>query len=159
KLKQAGQELQDLRDRQEELLSKTHEAANDPDPEQRRSEFEMLRKQQQKLQEETARMARRLARLEARQSHDSAGRAAGRMREAKARLGGQDRGGAPAQQREPLDDLEQAQRELARQQRAEEKQLAREQLARGADKLIGMFPRQQAVIDETRRLDELHTQS
>jgi hypothetical protein len=159
KLKQAGQELQDIRDRQEELLSKTKEAGHNPDPEQRRSELETLRKQQQKLHEETERMARRLARLEARQSHDSAGRAASRMREAQDRLDEQDQAGAAAQQQEALDDLEQAQRELARQQRAEEEQLAREQLARVADELSGMIPRQQAVIDETRRLDGLHAQT
>jgi hypothetical protein len=159
KLKQAGQELQDLRDRQEELLRKTQEAGANPDPEQRKSELETLRKQQQKLQEETDRMTRRLARLEARQSQDSAGRAAARMREAQDRLDEQDQAGAAAQQQEALDDLEQAQRELARQQRAEEEQLAREQLARVADELSGMIPRQQAVIDETRRLDELHAQT
>jgi hypothetical protein len=159
KLKQAGQELQDLRDRQEELLRQTQEAGNNPDPGQRQSELETLRKQQQKLQEDTDRMARRLARLEARQSQDSAGRAASRMREAQDRLDEHDQAGAAAQEQEALDDLEQAQRELARQQRAEEEQLAREQLARVADELIGMIPRQQAVIDETRRLDELHSQT
>jgi hypothetical protein len=63
---------------------------------------------------------------------------------------------AGGQQQEAVDDLEQAQRELARRRREEEETLVRERLARVADELSGMVPRQQGVIDETRRLDELH---
>jgi hypothetical protein len=159
KLKQAGTELQDLHDRQAELLHKTREAERSSDPQEREKELETLRKELQKLQEETDRLSRRLARLEARAPQTSTRRAASRMQQAQERLGEGDRPGAADQEQEALDDLEQAQRELARQQRAEEEQLAREQLARIADELTGMIPRQQSVIDETRRLDELHAQS
>ncbi|HLJ10998.1 MAG TPA: hypothetical protein VKU82_07410 [Planctomycetaceae bacterium] len=155
KLKQAEDELQDLRDSQADLLRKMEQAAHDADPQDRGAQLEQLHKEQQKLQEETARLARRLERLEAHKAAASAGRAASNMQEADENL---DQGNdlAADQQQEALDDLEQAQRELARQRRAEEEHLAQEQLARIADELGGMVVRQQSVIDETRRLDELH---
>lgn len=159
KLKAAAGDLQELRDRQAELLHKTERAEQNPDPAERAEQLRELRKEQEKLQEETARMARRLARLEAGKPQASAERAASRMQEAQDRLDQQDQAGAGEQQQEALDDLEQAQRELARRQREEEEQLAREQLARVADELQGIIPRQQSVIDETRRLDELHAKT
>ncbi|MGE5192400.1 MAG: hypothetical protein ACM3U2_07835 [Deltaproteobacteria bacterium] len=159
KLKQTGAELQELHDRQAELLRKTQEAERISNPQEREKELETLRKEQEKLHEETDRMSRRLARLEARGPQASTRRAASRMQQAQDRLDEQNQGGAADQQQEAIDDLEQAQRELARQQRAAEEQLAREQLARVADELTGMIPRQQSAIDETRRLDELHARS
>jgi hypothetical protein len=159
KLKQAAAELQDLHDRQAELLRKTKEAGGNENSPERDRELAELRKQQQRLREETARMARRLARLDAQHAETSASLAAGRMQQAENQLGEGGHVQAEEQQQEALDDLEQAQRELARQLRMQEEQLARELLARVADELRGMIPRQQAVIEETRRLDGLHAES
>jgi len=159
KLKQAGADLQNLRDRQADLMHKMNEARQNGTPQEREEQLAELRKEQRKLQDETSRMARRLARLEAHKAQTSAARAAGRMQAADDRLEEDDPSGAGDEQQEALDDLEQAQRELARQQRAQEEELARERLAKVADELSGMIPRQQSVIDETRRLDELHADS
>lgn len=159
KLKQAGEELQNLRDRQAELLRKSRATEKNDNPQEREEQLAELRKEQQKLQEETARMARRLARLEAHKAQASAARAAGKMQQAQDHMGDGDQTGAGQEQQEALDDLEQAQRELAREQRAQEEQLARERLAKAADELAGMIPRQQSVIDETRRLDKVHAQA
>ncbi len=159
KLKQAAADLQDLRDRQAELLRKTNDAGKSDDPQERDRELAELRKQQQTLREETARMARRLARLDAQHAETSAARAAGQMQQSENRLEEGGQAEAAGEQQEALDDIEQAQREVARQQRIQEEQLARELLARVADELRGMVPRQQAVIDETRRLDGLHAEA
>jgi hypothetical protein len=159
KLRQAAADLEDLHDRQAELLRKTQEAADNPDPAERETALETLRKELAKLHDETDRMSRRLARLEARGPQTSTRRAASRMQQAQEQFDEGNPSGAAQQQQEAIDDLEQAQRELARQQRAAEEQLAREQLARVADELTGMIPRQQSVIDATGRLDELHAQS
>src|SRR5262249_43765718 len=86
KLKQAGAHPQDLHDRQAELLRKTRETQPIVDPQERERGLVELRKEQQKLHEETARMARRLARLEAHKAQASAARAAGRMQQAGDRL-------------------------------------------------------------------------
>lgn len=159
KLKQAEGELQQLHDRQAELIKKQKEAEKTADPDERRQELEQLRKEQQTLKEDTLRMARRLARLEARSSQASSERAASRMQEAQESLEEGDQSSAARQEQEALDDLEQAQRELARARRAEEEHLAREQLARVADELAGMSARQKAANDETRRLDKLHSEA
>ena len=157
KLNQAEDELQSLRDRQAELLSQTRDAQNETDLPKRHAERERLEREQKQLQEETARLARRLARLDARKAGASAERAASRMQQAGDELEEDgDQPAAGAQQQEAVDDLEQAQRELARRRREEEETLVRERLARVADELSGMIPRQQGAIDETRRLDELH---
>jgi DNA repair exonuclease SbcCD ATPase subunit len=81
------------------------------------------------------------------------------MQKSQAELDEGDSAGAAQEQQEALDDLEQAQRELAARRRAEEETLAREQLARIADELENLVPRQQAAIDETKRLDGLHESS
>lgn len=159
KLKQAENELQKLHDRQAELIKKQKEAEKISDPEERRRELEQLRKEQQTLKEDTLRMARQLARLEARSSQASSERAASRMQEAEENLEEGDQSSAARQEQEALDDLEQAQRELARARRAEEENLAREQLARVADELAGMSARQKEAIEETRRLDKLHSEA
>ncbi|MBI3864457.1 MAG: hypothetical protein HY290_21455 [Planctomycetia bacterium] len=159
KLKAAEQELADLHDRQAELLRKLQEAGQNGDAPTRQEQLEALRKEQARVQEETARMARRLARLEARRAGTSAERAAAQMRAAQGQLAGDDSSGAADHQQEAVDDLEQARRELAGQRREAEETLAREQIAKIADELAGLVPRQQAALDETRRLDELHTTS
>jgi hypothetical protein len=159
KLKQAGAELEDLHDRQVELLKKTQDAGDISDPAERERELEMLRKELQKLHDRTDRLSRRLARLEVSAAQTSTRRAASQMQQAQEGLDRSDQSGSVEDQQQALDDLEQAQRELARQLRAEEEQLAREQLARVADELTGMIPRQQQVIEETRRLDQLHAES
>jgi len=156
KLKQAESELANLRDRQAELMQKMQAAGKVANPEERQQQLESLRQEQKKLQEETARLARRLARLEARKASTSADRAASRMQKSQDDAEDGDSAGAAQEQQEALDDLEQAQRELAKRRREEEETLAREQLARIADELAGLVPRQQAAIDEARRLNALY---
>lgn len=159
KLKAAEQELSELRDRQAELLQKLNAAEQNSDAAERQEQLETLRKAQARLQDETASMSRRLARLEAHKAKSSAARAAGRMQQAQDLLAGGDQAVAADEQQEAVDDLEQAQRELAGRRREEEETLAREQLAKIADDLAALGPRQQAALDETRRLDELHAGS
>jgi hypothetical protein len=86
---------------------------------------------------------------------DSARRAASRMKQAEDKLEAGAGDQAAAEQSEALEDLEQAQRELSQAQREAEEQLAFELLEKIADRLAGMIDRQQNVIDETKRLDEL----
>lgn len=159
KLKQAEHELQSQRDRQAELLQKLDEARQMTDPAGRQAELERLAKRQQELRDETAKMARTLQRLQARKPSAAAQRAAARMQQAQEDMAEGDEAEAAEQEQEALDDLDQAQRELARERRRAEEQLAREQLDRIASELAGMIDREQAVIEETRRLEDLRKSS
>lgn len=67
--------------------------------------------------------------------------------------------GAQSAEQEALDDIEQAQREVAKERQAAEEQLAFEQLEKVADQIKIMTERQQAVLAETKRLDEAHEAS
>lgn len=155
KLKAAEQTLDDLRKRQAELLRKVRDAEKLTDPEERKSELQKLKKEQQQLQDELAKESRRLQRLQAHKPGKASRRAAAKMQQAQEAMEQGDAGTAAEEQEESLDALEQAQRELAKERRTAEEQLAREQLAKIADELKAMIPREQAIIDETRRLNDL----
>lgn len=155
KLRQSEDDLAALRDREQELMRKLDEAAKQPDPAGRQAELQRLRKEQQQLREDTAKMARRLQRLQAHRTSATAHRAAERMQAAQEDLDQGNEEAAAQEQQEALDDLEQAQRELARQRRRAEEQLAQEQLEKIATELASLIDREQAVLDETQRLDAL----
>lgn len=155
KLKQAEEQLDRLRARQDELLRKLEQAARNPNAAEREEELQKLRKEQKQLRDEAAAMTRQLQRLQARKSGAAMQRAASRMEQAEKDLESNNSGEAAEQQQEALDDLEQAQRELANRRREAEEQLAHEQLERIADELKDMIAREQGVIDETKRLHEL----
>jgi len=150
KMTQAEQKLEELRQRQEELNQLNQPDSGAPGA-------EMLQKQQSELRDEASRLARQLRRLQARQAGESAGRAAAQMRQAADDLAAGDSTAVDQNQRQALEDLQQAQRELAGARRRAEQQLARELLEKISDEIAGMVDRQQAVIDETLRLDELRT--
>ncbi|MBW3543753.1 MAG: hypothetical protein KY476_26190, partial [Planctomycetes bacterium] len=156
KLGEAESQLETLRKKQEELLKESQAAANEPDAERRAEELKRLAKEQQELRREVEGLARRLRRLESRPAAAAARRAGERLREAEERLEKDDDPQAAAhEQAEALDDLEQAQREIARQRQEEQERLAREMLERIADELKAILPRQQNVLDETLRLRKL----
>jgi hypothetical protein len=156
KLRQAERQLDELRSRQEELLRKLEQASQIADPAEREEELLKLKKEQRQLRDDAAAMVRQMQRLQARKAGGATQRAASRMQQAEDSLQSNNAGDAAANQQEALDDLEQAQRELAQRRREAEEQLAHEQLERIADELRAMIAREQGVIDETRRLQELH---
>ena len=159
KLKQAVEDLQSLREREEELLRKVEAASAQSDPAQRRDELMRLEKQQRQLRDETAKAARRLERLRAHRSAASAQRAASRMQQAQESAAQGESGEASRQQQEALEDLEQAQRDAARELQRAEEQLAFEQLETIAGELKSMIDMLEAAIVETRRLDTLRKAS
>lgn len=150
KLREAEQQLMSLREQQAGLRKKLRDAAAEPDSSARRRELERLARQERRLQEEAARLARTLRRLEAQ-------RAARRMAEAAARLaasgeqgeqGNAEQAGQEAEAAER--DLEQAMQELRRERQQAEADLAEEQLARLEDGLRSVRQRQAQLLEETR---------
>lgn len=158
KLKKAEEELAKQKDEQQEILRKIKKAQQLDDPEQRKQELQKLQKRQQKLRDAVAKLSRKLRRLQVRDASGATKRAADRQRQAAENLDRGESSEAAQQAQEATDDLEQAQRELAQERRRVEARLAQEQLEKIAEVLRTMIPRQQGVIDETRRLNGLFKQ-
>lgn len=157
KLRQAEQDMQLLRNEVAGLRSKMDAAGDAESKEESKRQLQRLLREKNELQEEIARMSRRLMRLTAEQAGRSTSRAA-------SRLGQDGQAGANGQSDSPVDqlraaerDLEQAQAELAEARQKAEADLAHEQLAGMQSILRGLADRQQHVVDEVLRLDEQRT--
>ncbi len=163
KLRQAEQELAELRKQHEGLRKKRAEAAaaaaeaGGAKTEAQKRQLERLARQQRELQEQIARLSRKLERLQAERAGRSAGSAAAKLsREAGAGEKG-DEAGAEKQSNLADLDLEQAQEQLAQRRKEVEADLARAQLARLQDALKSLHERQQQALAETGRLEDLRS--
>ncbi|MGB6042661.1 MAG: hypothetical protein WBF93_05845 [Pirellulales bacterium] len=157
KLKQAEAELEAIRKEQAGLLKKMNDSQK-LEPEERKRQLQRLTRQQRELQEATERLMRRLRRLQANRASEKLGDAAGQM--AQSEQAGQqgDDAGAEQQAKQAERDLDEAQKQLAKARRAAEADLAEELLTRLQDQLKGLADREQIVLDNTRRLQELRAQ-
>lgn len=151
KLNESRQDLAAARSLQETLQKKAEAVSNMEDSTERDAQLEQLRREQQKLREGLEEALRRLQRLQSSASSPTS-RAAEQMSNAESDLANGDPEEALERMNETLDDLEQAERELAADQKAVEEQLAREQMEKLADQLKSLLARQQAAIGETERL-------
>lgn len=154
RMKRSEDELESLKDRQEELQKRTREAAQNPNAEEREAQLEQLKKEQQKLREDTADALRRLRKQPSKNAADAARRAGQRMDQAEEALQKNDGEAADDPMQEALDDLEQARQETAKERQEAEMKLAQELLEQIADDIRSMVARQQGVIDELKRLSE-----
>ncbi len=96
-----------------------------------------------------------LQRLQAEQAGSSTSSAAGKMAGAGQQGEQGDAGGAQEQAAQAEKDLEEAAQQLAERRKQAEQDLAREQLARLEDSLKGLLDRQEKLIQETQRLQQL----
>ena len=151
KLNESRQDLAAARNLQETLQKKAEAVSNMEDSAERDVQLEQLRREQQKLREGLEEALRRLQRLQSSASEPTS-RAAQQMNNAESDLANGDPEEAVERMNETLDNLEQAERELAADQKAVEEQLAREQMEKLADQLKSLLVRQQAAIGETQRL-------
>lgn len=157
KLREAEQELEQLRKEHEGLKKKAEAAAQESDPEEQKRQLERLARQERELQEKTERFARRLQRLQADAASRTAQKAGQKMGEA-GQQGEQGQAGQAAEAAEQAQkDLDEAQQQLAQRRRQAEMDLAFEQLTRMAETLAGLREQQRGVLEETTRLSELET--
>jgi len=157
KQRNAQKELEDLMDRQERLQKKVKEALNNPNVQERQEALQKLAQEQRDLEEEVAKKARELARLQANRAGNDLAKAAQRMDKAANQL---DRGEDPDEaQEDALDRLEDAQEKLQEAQNQVEDELAREHLAKIADQIKGLKERQDAAIEESERIHKLVQQN
>lgn len=155
KLKEAADEVEQLQKQLKGLRDKTRQAADNPNPDEKRRQLERLKKERTQQQEQMERLARRLQRLQAERAAEKLSQAAEHSRQAGQAAEQGDDAGHQQQGDLAEKDLEQAQQEIARQIKQAERDLLDEQLARLEQSLKGMIDQQQAIVDETLRLDEL----
>jgi hypothetical protein len=149
KLRAAEKKLAELEDAQDRLQKKTREAKKIADPEQREAELKRLAREQEKLRQETQEMAQTLTRLRAGQAGQELGQADGAMQEAGQRL---ERGGGDEQQEEALQQMQQAKQQLKEAREQAEEELGRERLFKPADQIKRLRERQEALLQETDRI-------
>ncbi|MBI2824870.1 MAG: hypothetical protein HYX69_09305 [Planctomycetia bacterium] len=154
KLREAEAKLAQLAAEHEGLRKKLAAAAEQSDEEARRRELERLTRQERDLEEEVARFARQLERLQADKASATAAKAGGKMGEAGRSGSAGDAAEAARQAADAQQDLEEAQQQLADQRRQAEVDLAQEQLARMEDAVASMRTRQEKLIEETRHYEQ-----
>ncbi len=162
KIRQAEQELADLREQHAGLRKKRAPAAGAEagaaQTESQQRQLERLARQERQLQEQIARLGRTLERLQAERAGRSASTAAAKVgRQAAAGEKG-DQAGADKESNLADLDLEQAQEQLAQKRKEVEADLARAQMARLQDALKSLHERQQQALTETSRLEALRGQ-
>ena len=157
-LQEAADNLAEVRQYAEALRKKLDELADQAAAERDPDALEKLQRQQQRVREKLRETVRRLQRVQS-PAGSSAQRSANQMERSEAAVDSGDLEAAANAQETALDDLEQAQRELAADQKAAEEALAREQIEKLADQLDAFVLRQETVIAETRRLETARTEN
>ncbi|MEK6237780.1 MAG: hypothetical protein N2C14_23975, partial [Planctomycetales bacterium] len=154
KLRKAEEDLERLRDRQEQLAKKIAEAAGNPNAAQKEKTLKRLRAEQEQLRKESERFARRLRRLEAEQSRSAVAKASGEMQAAEQQAGDAQGQNAAEQAQQAKKDLEDAAQKLTARRRQAEAELAFEELMKIKDQLAGLKTRQIGVNDQTQALEK-----
>ena len=153
-LKAAEAELKKLRDRQAANLKKTAEAKKNPDAAQRQEQLAKLAKEQKQIEEETKRQVQKLSKLSAEAAARAGQQAAGQMAKAGEQMEKGDGEQAEGEQEEALQNLREAQKEVAAARRDAEEQLAAEQIVKMADTLKSIHERQDKMAAETTRYEK-----
>ncbi len=153
KLREGEQELAKIREEQRGLKSKFRDAERIKDEAQRRQELERLARQQRDLQKKAEKLAEELKRLKAERSAGKTAKGSSKMSGAGEQAQQGDAAGACEQAEAAEKDLEEASRELARERRQAEADLARELAAKLEDDLKASIARQERVVTETQRYD------
>lgn len=150
-MKEQLRKLEELAQKQDLLRKKIKEAEKIEDEKKRKEELKRLTKEQQELQQQTEEAAKQLSRLRAEGAAAAARQAAQEMEQAVKRL----ERGEPAdrQQDEALERLDDAAEAIEKAADAVEEELAREQLARVADRLKPLKERQDRLLADTRQLE------
>lgn len=155
KLKQSEKELSLLKQQQQNVLQKLQKAASSSDETKLKEQLQKLIKEEQKFQQKLKQFEQQLERLSLQQTAQSIQRARNRLSKIENALEQENIQEAQKEIQESLDDLEQAQRELASRRKDAEESLAFEALEKLDSEIKSLLERQDAVIQETIRLEEI----
>ena len=153
---EALQEFQQLREEQQSLADRAEELNRKEDSLEKQQDLDDLMEKQEELEERMAKAERKLERLRLRGAAEAAHRARTRLNEMMKDMQEAEDGEEMQQaMEEALDDLEQVERELVLEKRIAQERLAFEQLEKIEDRLKALRTRQETVIEETVRIDEV----
>ncbi|QDU07856.1 hypothetical protein [Gimesia aquarii] len=155
KIKLSEQELSFLKQQQQNVLQKLQKAANSSNQTKLKEKLEKLIKEEQELRQKLKQFEQQLKRLSLQQEAQSVQRARNRLSRIENALEQGNLQDATTEIQESLDDLEQAQRELASRRKDIEESLAFEALEKLDSEIKNLLKRQEAVIQETIRLEEI----
>lgn len=153
-LKDAEQQMEDLRRQQAMNRLKTEEAKAIQDEQQRQAELEKLAKEQKQIEEQLKRQLEKLRKL-AVDAQRPGSRAASRMSKASQQQQEDDADEAMQEQDEALANLEDVQDQIEDARRDAEEQLAMEQLSRIRDDLANLGKRQAELVVDVEGYDKL----
>jgi len=155
KLQEAASQLGEVQQKQRSLRKQMEAAAGNANQEEKQRELKRLAAEQKQLAETARRLARQLERLQAEDASHAMQQAAGSM-ESAAQQGEQgDSAQADKEQEKSELELENAAQQIQQKQKQTEKDLFDEQMTRLKQSIEGMVQRQQGVVAETQRLEEL----
>ncbi len=154
KLREAEQQLDQLRKQQAGLRKKLAEAEQKPNDEQRKQELERLTREQRELQQQAERFARQLQRLQADQASRAATRGGAKMGQAGQQAQQGDAAAAGKQAEEAMKDLEEAAQQLAERRKQAEQDLANEQASQIQDLVKNIIGQQERLLTETKQYDD-----
>ncbi len=155
KLHESAAELEGLRSGQAAVRAEAEAAGNNPNEEERRRELQRLTRQQEQLAEQAERLSRKLQRLRAESASQSTQQAGASMRKSGDAAGQGDSSSAADQAKLAEERLADAQRKLQQAIGQAEQELYQERLVQLKQQIEGLANRQQNVVDEIARLEEL----
>jgi hypothetical protein len=150
KLRDAQEQLAELRQQQEGLRKKLEAAAAEGGEAARRRELQRLTRRQQETAAATERLARSLERLQAERAGRKTSQGGANMNRAQERAEQGDAQAAAEAAGEAERDLDQAQQELAERLAQAEADLAEEQMARLEDHIKALVVSEEKLLDDTR---------
>ncbi|HEV3345393.1 MAG TPA: hypothetical protein VG125_33755, partial [Pirellulales bacterium] len=150
KLREAQEQLAELKREQEGLRKKLEAAAAESGEAARHRELQRLTRQEQATAAATERLARSLERLQAERAGRNVSQGGANMNRAQERAGQGEGQAAAEAAAEAERDLEEARQELARRLAQAEADLAQEQMARLEDHLKILVGAEQKLLEETR---------
>jgi len=152
-LRKEEKELQKLKEDMEKLRKKIQEAEKIRDPKEREKELQRLAREEKELEEKVRQKAEQLSRQRSPRAAQAAQKAAEAMQRMAQKL---ERGeNAQEEQQEVLDRLQEARDEEKKAREQIEEELEREQLAKVADQIKAIKERQEALIAERERIQNL----
>jgi hypothetical protein len=162
KLQDAQVALEDLLEKQKGLREKSEQmrdqrmSSNATERAQDSQKLEELRREREQLEKNTRELAERLARLMAEQAAQQTSQAAQSMQQANEQQQAGNQSGAVSADQQAERQLQEAQQQLSNAKQQEEQRLRDRQMARLEQLARGWLEQQQALLQDTQRLNELH---
>lgn len=154
-LRKQVEDIQDLENRQQEMIKRTQALDSPTADTNREAELEELKKLEKEIAQQTSQLAQKLRKEQRRSASQAAQRANQQMNEAAETLENEQIAESLERQREALDELQQAQESIQQELAKAEQQAEQQALATAGLLVASLLERAKSTRDETIRLEEL----